>query len=123
MVEIEIGVLRGQCLDRRIPALERQTPAAAIPARISPSGRRPHPDSEQFSFAPRTSSRNGHRVGPLIPCSMTAVSQEDRMKAITELTVAAMAVVFLVAVAFQIDHARAGSPAPLVEKIHIILDE
>jgi hypothetical protein len=54
---------------------------------------------------------------------MTAVSQEDRMKAITELTIAAMAVVFLVAVAFQMDHARAGSPALQVEKIHIIVGE
>jgi hypothetical protein len=45
------------------------------------------------------------------------------MKAITELTVAAVAVAFLVAVAFQIDHAQAGSPAPLVEKVHIIVHE
>jgi hypothetical protein len=45
------------------------------------------------------------------------------MKAITELTVAAVAVAFLVVVAFQLDHAQAGSPAPLVEKIHLVLDE
>jgi hypothetical protein len=38
------------------------------------------------------------------------------MKAITELTVAAVAVAFLVAVAFQIDHAQARSPVPVVHE-------
>jgi hypothetical protein len=38
------------------------------------------------------------------------------MKAITELTIAAVAVAFLVAVAFQIDNAQARSPAPVVHE-------
>jgi hypothetical protein len=38
------------------------------------------------------------------------------MKAITELTVAAVAVAFLVAVAFQIDHAQARSLVPVVHE-------
>jgi hypothetical protein len=36
------------------------------------------------------------------------------MKAITELTIAAVAVAFLVALAAQIDHARATPPVPAV---------
>jgi hypothetical protein len=38
------------------------------------------------------------------------------MKAITELTIAAVAVAFLVAVAFQIDHAQARLPVPVVHE-------
>ena len=38
------------------------------------------------------------------------------MKAITELTIAAVAVALLVAVAFQIDHAQARSPVPVVHE-------
>jgi len=40
------------------------------------------------------------------------------MKTITELTIATVAVVLLVAVAFQLDPARSRSQAP-VEKIHL----
>ena len=38
------------------------------------------------------------------------------MKEITELTIAAVAVAFLVAVAFQIDHAQARSPVPVAHE-------
>jgi hypothetical protein len=38
------------------------------------------------------------------------------MKAITELAIAAVAVGFLVAVAFQIDNAQARSPVPVVHE-------
>ena len=44
------------------------------------------------------------------------LEQEDTMKAITELTIAAVAVAFLVAVAFQIDHAQARSPVPVAHE-------
>ena len=38
------------------------------------------------------------------------------MKAITELTIAAVAVALLVAVAFQIDHAQARSAVPVIHE-------
>jgi hypothetical protein len=107
-------VLLPQYLDHR-PVLQRGPTLLPDP---------PDPRLQNNSASPQ-----GHPLGTaagwtaLVPCSMTAVSQEDRMKAITELTVAAMAVVLLVAVALKIDHARAGAPASLVEKIHIIVDE
>jgi hypothetical protein len=41
--------------------------------------------------------------------------REDTMKAITELTVAALAVAFLVALAVEIDHAQAKSSVPVVQ--------
>jgi hypothetical protein len=40
------------------------------------------------------------------------------MKAITELTIAAVAVALLVAAATQISHAQASSPTPVVQGSH-----
>jgi hypothetical protein len=44
---------------------------------------------------------------------MDAFEAEGTMKAITELTIAAVAVAFLVAAATQIEHAQARSPLPV----------
>jgi hypothetical protein len=54
----------------------------------------------------RHSREHGMRLGAIM-----ILEQENTMKAITELAIAALAVAFLVAVAVQIDHAHAGSPA------------
>jgi hypothetical protein len=51
---------------------------------------------------------------------MPVLEQEDTMKPITELTIAAVAVAFLVAVAFQINRAEARSPVPVVHEIDAI---
>ena len=48
---------------------------------------------------------------------MPVLEQEDTMKAITELTIAAVVVAFLVAAAFQINRAEARSPIPVVHEI------
>jgi hypothetical protein len=50
---------------------------------------------------------------------MSVLEQENTMKAIIELTIAAAAVAFLVAVAFQINHAQARSPVPIVHEIDL----
>jgi hypothetical protein len=47
---------------------------------------------------------------------MPILEQEDTMKAIAELTLAAVAVAFLVAAAFQIDNAHARSHGPVIHE-------
>jgi hypothetical protein len=48
---------------------------------------------------------------------MPVLEQEDTMNPITELTIAAAAVAFLFVAAFQINHAEARSPVPVVHDI------